>query len=109
MLNLASVAGATAQLHRVDWLIIVAYCVGALVVGIIFTRRAEKSIDEFFVAGRNLPWWLAGTSMVATTFASDTPLVVSGFVRRAGIFENWMWWKGADKRLLHLQTASSAG
>src|SRR3990172_3264751 len=77
-----------------DWAIVVGYLIICLGIGFYFTRRATKSIAEFFVAGRNLPWWLAGTSMVATTFASDTPLVVSGFVRRAGIFENWLWWNG---------------
>ena len=61
-------------------------------VGLWFSRRASKSTEDFFVSGRSLPWWVVGTSMVATTFAVDTPLVVSGSVARGGIFSNWFWW-----------------
>lgn len=64
----------------------------SLIIGIYFTRRASSSVSEFFLSGRNLPWWLAGTSMVATTFSSDTPLYVTGLVRQHGIYENWQWW-----------------
>lgn len=80
------------QLHWVDWLFIVGYIVIAFGIGFYFSRRASKNIDEFFVAGRNLPWWIAGTSIVATTFAADTPLVIAGFIRSKGIYENWIWW-----------------
>jgi len=80
------------QLHLIDWVFIVGYCVVAFGIGVYFSKRAGKNIGEFFVAGRNLPWWLAGTSIVATTFASDTPLVVSAFVRQGGIYKNWFWW-----------------
>ena len=55
-------------------------------------NRAGKSMDEFFLSGRNVPWWLAGTSMVATTFAADTPLAVTGLVSKGGIAGNWLWW-----------------
>ncbi|HUW58796.1 MAG TPA: sodium:solute symporter family protein, partial [Planctomycetota bacterium] len=79
----------------VDWVIIVGYLVFALLVGLVFTRRAGKSTREFFISGRNLPWWIAGTSMVATSFASDTPLVITGWVRKGGIAENWIWWSWA--------------
>ena len=80
------------QLHFLDWLFIIGYSAVAFGIGAYFSKRASKNIGEFFIAGRNLPWWLAGTSIVATTFAADTPLAVSGFVRRAGIYENWFWW-----------------
>ncbi len=80
------------QLHPIDWFIIVAYIVAALGVGVYFSKRAATSIEEFFVAGRALPWWVAGTSIVATTFAVDTPLAVAGFVRSEGIYANWFWW-----------------
>ena len=65
-------------MHRIDWAVIAGYCVLALAIGVYFSRRASKNIGEFFIAGRNLPWWIAGTSIVATTFAADTPLLVTG-------------------------------
>jgi len=74
-----------------DWAIVGAYLAFALAVGVVFARRAGQSTNEFFISGRNLPWWLAGTSMVATAFASDTPLVVTGWVRESGISFNWIW------------------
>lgn len=80
------------HLHLVDWLVICAYVVFALWVGIAYARRASKSVDEFFLSGRRLPWWIAGTSMVATTFAADTPLAITGWVRDHGIWQNWLWW-----------------
>jgi SSS family solute:Na+ symporter len=80
------------QLHPIDWLIIGGYIAAALGVGVYFSKRASANLDEFFVAGRTLPWWVAGTSIVATTFAVDTPLVISGFVRGEGIYANWLWW-----------------
>ena len=63
-----------------------------LAVGFYYKARAGKSTGEFFLGGRNVPWWLAGTSMVATTFAADTPLAVTGMVARNGIAGNWLWW-----------------
>lgn len=80
------------SLSASDWIIIAVYMLLSLVVGLYLTRRASTSLSEFFLSGRNLPWWLAGTSMVATTFASDTPLYVTGLVRGYGIYENWQWW-----------------
>jgi SSS family solute:Na+ symporter len=80
------------QLAPVDWAVIIAYVVFALSVGAYFARRAGTGIEEFFLSGRKLPWWLAGTSLVATTFASDTPLVITGWVRDEGIWRNWLWW-----------------
>lgn len=78
-----------------DWLIIGAYLGFALGVGLLLRRRASRSTEEFFLAGRSLPWWLAGTSMVATTFAADTPLAITEYVRDGGIWRNWFWWSMA--------------
>ena len=61
-------------------------------VGLYYYRRAESSVGQFFLSERDLPWWLAGTSMVATTFAADTPLAVTGVVTENGIAGNWLWW-----------------
>lgn len=80
------------RLHPVDWSIVGLYILFALFVGMRFARRASKNVDEFFLAGRSLPWWIAGTSMVATTFAADTPLLITGWVRDHGIWKNWAWW-----------------
>jgi solute:Na+ symporter, SSS family len=79
----------------VDWAIIAAYFVVSLAIGLYYSRRASKGVDEYFLSGRNLPWWLAGTSMVATTFAADTPLAVAGLVAKNGVAGNWIWWNAA--------------
>jgi len=75
-----------------DWSAIVAYLGITLFLGLYFRSRSGKSVDDYFVSGRNVSWWLAGTSMVATTFAADTPLVVTGLVYTQGIAGNWLWW-----------------
>ncbi|HRZ41826.1 MAG TPA: Na+:solute symporter [Bacteroidales bacterium] len=75
-----------------DWLIIGAYLVVMILITIILSRRAGKSTGEFFLSGRSLPWYIAGTSMVATTFAADTPLAVTELVATRGIAGNWLWW-----------------
>lgn len=80
------------RLTFADWLIIGLYFAFNIAIGFYYKARAGKSTSEFFLSGRNVPWWLAGTSMVATTFAADTPLVVTGFVARNGIAGNWLWW-----------------
>ena len=80
------------QLTSVDWIIIGAYFLFNLGIGVYYARRARGSTNEFFLSGRDVPWWLAGTSMVATTFAADTPLAVTGFVAKNGIAGNWLWW-----------------
>ena len=80
------------KLSPIDGAIVVAYILFALGLGIYYSKRAGSNINEFFISGRNLPWWLAGTSMVATTFAADTPLAVTGLVVKGGIAENWFWW-----------------
>src|SRR5262249_21770680 len=69
-------------LTPIDWAIIAAYFAVSLAIGVFYSKRAGKSVGEYFLSGRDLPWWLAGTSMVATTFAADTPLAVAGFVAR---------------------------
>ena len=75
-----------------DWSAIVGYLAITLILGLWFRSRSGKSVDDYFVSGRNVNWWLAGTSMVATTFAADTPLVVTGLVYTQGISGNWLWW-----------------
>ena len=79
-------------LTPIDWGVIVCYFVAALVVGLWYSRRASASSTDFFLSGRSIPWWLAGTSMVATTFAADTPLAVTGLTVKYGIAGNWLWW-----------------
>jgi len=78
-----------------DWLIIVLYFIVSADIGLAYTRKAGQSLADYFVSGRSLPWWLAGTSMVATTFAADTPLAVAGLVAKYGVAGNWLWWNGA--------------
>ncbi|HSO74899.1 MAG TPA: sodium:solute symporter family protein [Blastocatellia bacterium] len=80
------------KLSLLDWSVIAAYFLFNLGIGIYYSRRARGNTTEFFLSGRNVPWWLAGTSMVATTFAADTPLAVTGFVAKNGIAGNWLWW-----------------
>ena len=76
----------------VDWAIVVGYFVLCTAIGLYFTRRGGQSLDQYFLSGRQAPWWLAGTAMVATTFAADTPLVVTGLVATKGVAGNWLWW-----------------
>jgi len=80
------------ELNVLDWIVIVGYFVFSLAIGLMFRKRAGKNIVEFFASGRSLPWWIAGTSMVATTFAADTPLAVTGLVAKFGLAGNWFWW-----------------
>jgi len=80
------------QLAALDWLVIALYFLLSLGIGLYYKARAGRSTQEFFLSGRNVPWWLAGTSMVATTFAADTPLAVTGLVAKGGIAGNWLWW-----------------
>jgi len=75
-----------------DWAAVAGYLLITLILGLYFRSRSGKSTEDYFVSGRNVSWWLAGTSMVATTFAADTPLVVTGLVYRNGIAGNWFWW-----------------
>ncbi|MEN8927758.1 MAG: sodium:solute symporter family protein [Flavobacteriales bacterium] len=75
-----------------DWVIIISFLAITLFVGLYFKDRASKSLTDFFLAGRNLPWYIAGISMVATTFAADTPLWVTEVIHKSGISGNWLWW-----------------
>lgn len=80
------------MLKGLDWIIIASYIVFIVFIGLLFKKQAGKSLNDFFLGGRKLPWWLAGLSMVATTFAADTPLVVTELVGKSGISGNWLWW-----------------
>ncbi len=80
------------QLATLDWIIVAAYFLFVLIVGLIVSRKAGDSVSEFFLSGRNMPWWLLGVSMVATTFSADTPNLVTGLVREKGVAGNWAWW-----------------
>jgi len=80
------------QLTLADWAVVALYFLFNLAIGLYYKARAGSSVNEFFLSGRNVPWWLAGTSMVATTFAADTPLAVTGMVAKGGIAGNWLWW-----------------
>ncbi|MBL6865616.1 MAG: Na+:solute symporter [Flavobacteriales bacterium] len=80
------------ELTTLDWAIVVGYFALALVIGLWASRDAGKNAKSFFLAGRNMPWWLLGISMVATTFSTDTPNLVTGLVREQGVSGNWGWW-----------------
>ncbi len=79
-------------MQQIDWLIVLLYFILTMGLGLYLSRRAAKSLVDFFVSGRSLPWWLAGTSMAATTFSIDTPLLICGIVAGRGIAGNWEWW-----------------
>lgn len=80
------------QLTGIDWVVVAVYGAITLTLGFWFSRRAGQDIEEYFVAGRTLPWWVAGTSIAATWFATDAPLATASLVRQQGIFANWLWW-----------------
>lgn len=80
------------RLAFIDWLIIAAFFAISLAIGLAVYRRASSSMSEFFLSGRHMPWWLLGVSMVATTFAADTPALVADIVRNNGVAGNWVWW-----------------
>jgi SSS family solute:Na+ symporter len=79
-------------LKPIDWSIIIAYFLFSLIIGLAASKRAGKSAAEYFLSGRSMPWWLLGISMVATTFSSDTPNLVTDIVRQNGVAGNWVWW-----------------
>lgn len=83
---------AAMHLSLVDWLAVAAYFLFNILIGLYYRKRATASTEDYFVGGRKVSWWLAGTSMVATTFAADTPLAVTGLVASYGIAGNWLWW-----------------
>jgi Na+/proline symporter len=88
------------QLAPIDWVVIAAYFAVNLFIGWMYYRRASGSVSDYFISGRKVPWWLAGTSMVATTFGADTPLVVTGLVYKYGVAGNWLWWNMALSGML---------
>ena len=79
-------------MQQIDWLIVLLYLAFTMLLGLYLSRKASKSLVDFFVSGRSLSWWLAGTSMAATTFSIDTPLYICGVVATRGIAGNWEWW-----------------
>jgi Na+/proline symporter len=83
---------AAVSLSGWDWFFVAWFMAVTLGVGLWYGRRGSRNLNEYFLSGRSLPWWALGTSMVATTFAADTPLVVAGFVVEGGIARNWVWW-----------------
>ena len=80
------------ELSFIDWVIIFSFFAIFIAIGILFTKRSGKNSTEYFLSGRNMPWWLLGTSMVATTFSADTPNLVANIVREDGVSGNWVWW-----------------
>ncbi|MHC4067566.1 MAG: sodium:solute symporter family protein [Planctomycetota bacterium] len=80
------------QLTSLDWMFVVAFFVFALLIGVLVAKRSGRSTSEFFLSGRAMPWWLLGMSMVATTFSTDTPNLVTDIVRQNGVAGNWVWW-----------------
>jgi Na+/proline symporter len=79
-------------LHAIDWVFVIGFFVFSLIIGLAVSKRAGRSASEFFLSGRNMPWWLLGVSMVATTFSTDTPNLVTDIVRQNGVAGNWVWW-----------------
>lgn len=80
------------QLGTLDWIFIISFFAIFLVIGILVAKKSGKNTREFFLSGRNMPWWLLGISMVATTFSADTPNLVTDIVRQNGVSGNWVWW-----------------
>jgi|TARA_R110002020_G_scaffold4110_1_gene18260 Na+/proline symporter len=80
------------QLATLDWILIGSFFAIFLMIGILVAKRSGKNTQEFFLSGRNMPWWLLGISMVATTFSADTPNLVTDIVRQNGVSGNWVWW-----------------
>ncbi|MBX7174221.1 MAG: Na+:solute symporter [Pyrinomonadaceae bacterium] len=80
------------QLSLIDWIIAIGAVAICFIPALFFSKRSSKNTSEFFASGRSVPWWLAGLSMVATTFSSDTPNLVTDIVRRQGVAGNWVWW-----------------
>jgi SSS family solute:Na+ symporter len=87
-------------LATLDYIIIAAYMVFSIGIGVIFAKKASGSTEDYFVGGRSMPWWLIGTSMVATTFASDTPLAMTEMVREHGLWRNWFWWNACIAQIM---------
>ena len=80
------------NLGTIDWIIIIAFFIVSLFIGVVVSKKAGESASDFFLSGRNMPWWLLGISMVATTFSADTPNLVTDLIRQQGVSGNWSWW-----------------
>ena len=80
------------NIATLDWIIIISFLLITLLIGLIVSRKSGENSSEFFLSGRNMPWWLLGISMVATTFSTDTPNLVTDIVRNNGVAGNWVWW-----------------
>lgn len=84
----------------IDWIVVVVYCILVVGIGVFQKSKADKGTDDYFVSGRKLSWWMAGTAMAASAWASDTPLLVTGYIRKYGIWYNWQWWSLAISSML---------
>ena len=84
----------------IDWVVVAIYFAVIIFIGMKYYKRASSNLEEYFISGRKLTWWIAGTSMVATTFAADTPLAVTGLTLNRGISGNWLWWSMALTSML---------
>ncbi|MDJ0856946.1 MAG: hypothetical protein QNI88_17175, partial [Desulfobacterales bacterium] len=95
-------------LALIDFWIILAYLIFVLVVGYLFRKISGKNKEEYFLAGRNVPWWLAGISIVATTYAADTPLAICGIIASKGLSGNWLWlpWMGIHAAVIVIFAAA---
>ena len=80
------------QISFLDWLIIFSFFGIFILIGFLTSKKSGESSKEFFLSGRNMPWWMLGISMVATTFSADTPNLVTNIVRENGVSGNWVWW-----------------
>jgi Na+/proline symporter len=80
------------DISNLDWIIIISFLLLTLLIGLIVSKKSSENASEFFLSGRNMPWWLLGLSMVATTFSTDTPNLVTDIVRNNGVAGNWVWW-----------------
>jgi len=80
------------RLEITDWIVIIGYLSISIIISVFFIKHGSENIEDFFVAGRSLPWWLLGTSIAATWFATDAPLAITALVRSKGIYASWLWW-----------------
>ncbi len=87
-------------MSAIDWVVVVIYCVIVVGIGVFQKKRADRGTEDYFVSGRKLSWWMAGTAMAASAWASDTPLLVTGYIRNYGVWYNWQWWSLAISSML---------
>jgi len=83
-----------------DWLVVAGFIFITILISLFYTRRSRKSVTDYFASGQGVPWWILGTSMVATTFAADTPLAIAGLVVTQGIWGNWFYWSQVSSKLV---------